>query len=44
VDLPGIDKPNEWDKEGIHDEHDCFFLNHTIRVLVEVAELDVLDG
>lgn len=43
MDLPGVDQPDEWDEQSIHEEHHTFLFDDPIRMLVEVVVADVLN-
>jgi hypothetical protein len=36
--LPGVDYPDEWDEEGVEEEHDGLLLHHSIGLTVDIVE------
>lgn len=39
-----VNDPKEWHKKGIEDEHDGFFMDDTVGMLVVIIEGDRLDS
>ena len=42
-DLPGVDDPDEWDEEGVEEEHHRLLLCHSVLLAVDVVEGEVFD-